>query len=210
RMPILRGHCTVPEDLIGVTWRDWYADAEAALLDLSREVEKTVIVGLSAGGLVTLNLAIEHADLLAGVVTVAAALRFADPLVALTPILTVLVKMWPPKVSPPKYADPELAKYDNNYPYFPIKAFASLLKYAGITERRLPQVKVPILVIHSHQDTTIQPISAEIIYNRVSSAEKRIAWFEKSSHEMMRDCEREAVFNLIEEFVLQKKGASTK
>ena len=38
RMPVLRGHGTHPRDLRGVTARDWYGDASAALDDLLREV----------------------------------------------------------------------------------------------------------------------------------------------------------------------------
>ncbi len=77
RMPILRGHGTKQEDLIGVTWRDWYADGEAALLDLCKEVDKAVVVGLSMGGLVGLQLAMEHPDKVDSFVGVAAALRLA-------------------------------------------------------------------------------------------------------------------------------------
>src|SRR6266542_6911051 len=71
RMPILRGHCTRPEDLVGVTWRDWVVDAEAALKDLLGEVDQAVVIGLSMGGLVALLLAIEHPHGLAGVVAIA-------------------------------------------------------------------------------------------------------------------------------------------
>src|SRR5262249_44766729 len=83
--PILRGHGTRFQDLNGVTSRDWVADAEKALLDLSKTVDKVVVVGLSMGGLVALELGLKHPDKIAGVVTVGAALKFADPLSALTP-----------------------------------------------------------------------------------------------------------------------------
>lgn len=77
RMPVLRGHGTRWEDLKGVTAADWHADAEAALLDLARDVDAVVVVGLSMGGLVALELAMNHPMRVAAVVPVAAGGRRA-------------------------------------------------------------------------------------------------------------------------------------
>ena len=91
RMPVLRGHMTKAEDLIGVTWHDWYADGKAALLDLCRQVDKAVVIGLSMGGLVALQLAMEHADKVDSVVTVAGAMRMKNPGARQSPCLPATV-----------------------------------------------------------------------------------------------------------------------
>ena len=77
-MPVLRGHGTRYQNMSGVTAKDWFVDAEKALLTLSKRVDKVVIVGLSMGGLVALNLSMKHPTKIAGVVPVAAALKFAE------------------------------------------------------------------------------------------------------------------------------------
>src|SRR4051794_16351049 len=67
RMPVLRGHGTHHRDLRGVTARDWYEDAAAALDDLLQETERAAVMGLSMGGVVAINLGIRRAADLAGV-----------------------------------------------------------------------------------------------------------------------------------------------
>ncbi|MEW6233079.1 MAG: alpha/beta fold hydrolase [Chloroflexota bacterium] len=202
RMPVLRGHCTRPEDLVGVTWKDWYADAQAALQDLLEEVDLAIPIGLSMGGLVALNLAMDHGEKLAGVVAVAAALRFKSPLIGLLPLLSRLFQWWK---SPPAFADAQCAKRNTNYGRFPTRSFVSLYEYSRLIESRLPRVTVPLLIVQSHRDTVVDPASAQAIFDRVSSREKRIAWFEKTDHEMLMDLEREAVFDAIEGFVLERR-----
>lgn len=199
-MPILRGHGTEYTDMVGTTSRDWYDDGERALLKLAKKVDKVIIVGLSMGGLVAIDLGIHHSDKVAAVVNVATALRFADPLSGLTPVISNFIDFWP---SPNAYNSKECAKANKNYPKFSTKAFSSLYHYAREIEMRLPRLKVPTLVLQSKKDQIIDPKAAQIIYDKVGSGHRDICWLEKSGHEMMQDLERKKVFSRIEKYVLQ-------
>jgi carboxylesterase len=196
--PILRGHMTRYQDLKGVTARDWYVDAEQALLKLWTEGHRVVVVGLSMGGLVALELAMRHPEMIAGVVTVAAALKFKDPLSRLTPLLSLVARYWP---MPETFNDPARAKHCGNYSKFPTDAFASLYRYGHWIAERLPEVHVPIRILQSKKDQVVDPAAANIIYEKVSSPIRQILWFEQSGHEMMQDLEAERVFEEIMRFV---------
>lgn len=198
--PTLRGHGTRFQDLRGVTYNEWYEDAEKALLELSKKVDKVIVVGLSMGGLVTLKLAMEHSNKIAAIVTVAAALKFSDPLAGFSKILSLLVPYWP---GPKTFNDRESAKQNSNYKWLPTNAFASLYDFSKIIEKDLPRVKVPILIIYSKLDRTIPVSAAKIIYKKVSSPHREIVCFEKSGHEMMQDLEAEEVFKTIDQFIVK-------
>ncbi len=202
RMPAMRGHFSKPEDLVGVTWPDWVADAGAALDDLLAEVDQVVVVALSMGGLVALKLAMDRPERLAGLVLVAPALRFVDPLTSLTPLLSMVAKFW----AMPK-APKDCAYEARNYAYFPTKTFASFQDFARHVEVNLPRVKTPICLMHSKVDRTIQWISSQIIHDRVSSEVKELHWFERSGHEMMMDREKDRVFELTMAFVQTRTPA---
>ena len=197
-MPVLRGHGTRYQDLRGVTARDWYVDAEWALINLWNRVDRVVVVGLSMGGLVTLELAMRHPDKIAGVVTVAAALKFADPMAKLTGLISRLVRYWP---SPNAFNDMSLKSSSRNYVKFPTDAFGSLFDYSKQVAERLGEVHVPIRILQSKADQIVAAESANIIYEKVSSPHREIVWYEQSGHEMMQDMEARAVFSDIMEFV---------
>ncbi len=200
RIPILRGHGTRPEDLCGITWQDWFDDAVAALDDLQAEADRIIVCGHSMGGLVALHLAAEHPEAIAGVATTAAALRIADPLVRLSPLAVRFIEMW--KSNPTRgFADVSLAMRNTNYRQFPLDALVSLYRYGPIVTALLPRVQAPLLLLHSRSDRVIKPISAEIIYQRAGSDDKQIRWFERSGHEMLQDCEADAVVAAIEVFI---------
>lgn len=206
RMPVLRGHGSRPEDLEGVTWRDWVADGRAALEDLLTEVEKAVIVGHSMGGLVAINLAADFAEGTDSIVLAAAGIQPASPLAPgkplafLLPVARLLMKR---VQMGPNYVDKAQDASHKNYMWVPISSTESFLEFTQQARRRLPEVKAPALILHSKKDATIEPASAEIIYQQISTpaAEKRIQWFEVSGHEMFRDIEREAVVKAVVEYV---------
>jgi len=210
RMPLLRGHGAVsPEALRGVTWPDWVADAEAALQDLMKETEKAIIVGYSLGGLIALTLAAENAHRIDSIVLAAAPVQINNPLAPgrslhfLTPLLKRLFKKWDMS---PTYVDTERVKFHTSYPWAPMDSIISLLEFSVAARTHLPEVNVPTLILQSHNDSTAAPESANIIYESISTIadEKRIVWFEKTEHEMFRDIEREAVVDVIREYVQKR------
>lgn len=197
-MPLLRGHGTTPEDLVGVTWRDWLEDAREALLDVTQNGRRCLVVGLSMGGLLALNLAAEHPRRIAGVATVAACLKFRSPLFTLMPVLRRTVTWWPGQ---PDYADPERALTDTNYRRFPVETLASLYEYRRVVKSLLPLVTSPLCVVASTADPVVCDSSARRILDGAGSPHKEIHWFHQSRHEMMRDLEREQVFDALMHFL---------
>jgi carboxylesterase len=195
RVPVLRGHGGEWQELRGVKAENWYEDAENAMLDLLTECRKVIIVGLSMGGLVALDLAAQRRKEVAGVITLAAALKFQDPLAGLSGVLDKLVKSWP---SPKAFHDKELDKQRNrNYPKFPTAAFTELYKYSKEVEHRLSFVAANALILHSRKDQVVHPRAAELIHKLISSPAKRVMWFERSGHEMLLDMESEEVMSVV-------------
>ncbi len=202
RMPVLRGHGTRPEDLRGVRHEHWYADAEAALLELRQEAEQVAICGLSMGGLVALELAARHPDDVAALITLGAALYIKSPLVHASKLIASLVDMWTP--TPGRgYADRALARGSTNYKSFATDALVSLHAYGGVVRGLLGQVRAPILVLHARNDRVIKPASADYIYEHVASREKQRVFLERCNHEMLLDCESERVLGLVERMLRQ-------
>lgn len=185
-MPLLRGHGTVPEDLLGVTWREWYADAEQALLSLSANGARVVVLGLSMGGLITLDLASRHPSRVAGIVTIAAALELDSPFLPFLPLLSPFVTWWKGKPEG-GLADP--AAYDR----FPLSGIRSLLEYQKVVRARLHQVRAPILVVGSWNDQTVTPRAARVIFDGVASRDRELVRFKVSQHDMLIGNEADAV-----------------
>ena len=141
RMPLLHGHGqNSPEALRGVTWADWLASAQAGLQDLLTEADKAIVVGHSLGGLLTLNLAADHADQIDSIVLVAAALRFTSPLAPgrplgfLRPLIKLAFKRWNLQA---EYSDTAQIARDTNYRWAPTDSIMSLLEFSEVTRNRL-------------------------------------------------------------------------
>jgi carboxylesterase len=137
------------------------------------------------------------------VVTWAAALRFADPMAPMAPMLSRWIKSWP---SPEAFNDRSLKVNSDNYPRFMTEAFGELLAYARATESRLGELTVPICVLQSKKDQVVAPVAANLIYRGVSSSHREIHWFQRSGHEMGQDLEREQVFAHTMDYIRKHKA----
>lgn len=203
RLPRLRGHWTLPADLVGVTYADLLADAGAALSELCAAATRVAVVGLSVGGLLALNLALDRPSDVESLAVLAPALRYVNPLAGASTLLAPFVKTW---TGDPAggFADKSLAARSGNYTSFPTATFVSIYRAGRRVEARLPEISAPLLAIGARQDRTVQPRCAQLVYDRAGSAQKELVWFERSGHEMLLDCEADAVADRVGQFLAQR------
>ena len=212
RVPMLRGHGEAsPQALHGVTWHDWMVDAKAALVSMRREAEKVIIVGHSMGALTALMLAAGYADQVDSIVLVAPAMRLASPWAPGQPlhvVAPVLARLLPRQPLTPAFAGQDKAPGDLLYPWAPADAYVQALEFCEEAQRRLPDVNVPTLILHSRKDTVAAPESASLIFEGISTPRewKRILWFEKTDHIMFCDCEKVAVIDAVLGYVCRRCG----
>ncbi len=60
-------------------------------------------------------------------------------------------------------------------------------------EAALPRITTPMLIVGARHDRVVQPMVAQIVHDRAGSRAKELAWFERSGHELLLDCEADAV-----------------
>ena len=212
--PTLRGHGEEsPEHLRHFTWQQWMEDAENALSALLDEAETAIVVGHSMGGMIALNLAADHGDdidsivVAAGTTEVVSPLGPGKPLHFLFPLVARLVKQWD---MTPSYADPALAENYSGYAWAPTAVFGTLFDLLEETDRRLPDVHVPTLILHSRHDSANSPKGVERLYNSIATPDdqKRIIWFEQSDHQLFLDSDREAAIQAVVDFVKERSQMS--
>ncbi len=96
---------------------------------------------------------------------------------------------------------PELSIGYIKYNQKPIICNLQLLRVANQVKYAAPKIKAPVLLMHSHADTIVEPEHMEEIYSLLGSREKEMVWFEKSSHMLPIDGERDEVFKRIDQFI---------
>jgi carboxylesterase len=203
RLPQLRGHWTTPADLVGVIYDDMLADAAAALAELRGDTDRVAVVGLSVGGVLTLDLAVRQPDGIDSLVVLAPALRYVNPLARFAPLVARLMKT--AKNDPAlAFADNSLVARAGNYTTFPSATFVTIERAGRRVEAALPGIKTPLLIVGARSDRVVRPEVAQIVHDRAGSAEKQLVWFERSGHEMLLDCEAGAVADRIGLFLKQR------
>jgi carboxylesterase len=196
--PRLAGHATRPDDLTRVRWRDWLAVVEDGFRMLSGCCDQVFILGLSLGGVLCLTAASYLP--VSGIVAIST--PFALPKDWRLNFIRIF-KAVMPKIakSPANWFDPEAARTHIEYPYHLTAAAAELKDLLEVMRAGLPAVRAPALLIHSRQDIDVPPENMQRIYEGLGSADKKMLWVERSSHNIVRDAEREIVFQAAHEFI---------
>ncbi|MDY7039247.1 MAG: alpha/beta fold hydrolase [Chloroflexota bacterium] len=194
----LAGHGTTPEDMATTGWRDWVTSAEEGLQQLRDRCDRVFVAGLSMGGLIALHLAAHQPA--TGVVAMSAPAYITDWRFRFLP----LVQHFMPWVTPDiesDLTDPQAESRFSAYNRLPTRCVVSFGKLLKLVRRELPQVQVPVLIMQGRCDHTIPADSAQIIFDGLGAADKKIVWWPNSGHAITVDGERGEVWERAYEFI---------
>ncbi len=211
-IPVLPGHTTHAADMFNYTWRDWYACVTDAFAELNSNCEEVFVCGLSMGGTLSLHLAAH--ERVQGIVSMAAPATFPRLQRIGVRYLHGFIKFRRKKGGEDVRDEKAKAKL-RSYRRFPYYAVDQLFRLTEHVEADLPEVRAPILVVHSVQDHSVPFADAQIIFENVGSKSKRKVDLQESYHIITVDCEKELVQKEIlafirEHSILLQKSSSKK
>jgi carboxylesterase len=196
-VPRWPGHGTTWQELNTTTYDDWYAEAERAFEKLQAECDAVVVGGLSMGGCLALNLAVEKRREVAGLVLVNPSVDTERKDVLLLPVLKHLVPSFPGIGSDVKKPGVQ----ERAYPRTPLRAAHSMFRAMRAVRERLPEVTQPLLLFRSRVDHVVDPSSGRVIMATVSSRDLEERVLEDSYHVATVDNDASAIFAGSAEFV---------
>ncbi|GIV65449.1 MAG: carboxylesterase [Bellilinea sp.] len=194
----LAGHATDPADLPRTRWRDWLASVEDGFHLLNGACEQIFLAGLSLGGALSLYAASYLPA--QGVISISAPYQL-PPDWRLNFIH--LIKHLQPRVpkGPPDWHNPQAAADHLEYPDYPTASIAELRDLLAELRQILPHVNLPTLIVHSRADQGVSPENAIKILNALGSPQKEILWVENSGHVVVREPDRQMVFERVCRFI---------
>lgn len=202
--PRLGGHGTSPYNLVDVTWSDWYDSFNRGYAVLRNACERVIIGGFSTGGTLALLATANKEDKIAGLFSVNAPLQLKSittKLVGPIHFWNELLERFSIDEGRLEYVDNEPENPEINYTKTSIKGVRELGLLMDRCRELLKRVSVPTLVIQEKNDPVVNPQSASIILDNISSKEKEFYTFEYGRHGILRREGCEEVFLRIREFV---------
>jgi carboxylesterase len=200
----LSGHATQPEDMIRSRYTDWTASVEDGYNLLSGLTDRIFLIGLSMGGILSLLMA-AHLKV-AGVFAMSTPYRLpSDWRLKYVKLISKFVKFFPKTKGAPDegWFDKQSFAGHRSYPMNPVRSVAELNQLMGEMHKALPDVKVPVFLVHSRNDNYVIKDSMQSIFDQVGTADKQMLWVEGSGHVIPREPAREQVFKAAVDFILK-------
>ena len=199
----LTGHATHPEDMIRSNWTDWTASVEDGYHFLGGLTDRIFLVGLSMGGVLSLLMSTKL-DVM-GVVAMSTPYKLPDdPRLRKIDWIAKITPFMPKSDEEPGagWFDQEAWKDHISYPQNPVRSIGQLNQLLEEMRAALPQVRVPVLLLHSKDDGYVLPESIDLIHADLTNVSDRTKlYISGSGHVITRDAARQQVFNSALEFI---------
>jgi len=191
KAPLLPGHGTSYQDLNTKKFTDWTQFVEEEFNKIAGQKENIIVGGESMGAVLSLYLATRFQN-------IKALLLYSPALIInninYAKLLSIFLKMIPKK------------KINDNLPWqgytvYPLKALVELGKLQALVKQKINTIQQPILICQGKLDQTIDSKNANYIYSNVASTIKRFEYFKNSSHVMIMDKDKKAIFDTTFRFL---------
>ena len=228
----LAGHCGTIDDLVATRWQDWYTSVLAGAERFTPQVDRLVVGGLSMGSVLSLALAEERPDLVAGVCALSTTFRHDGwSIPAYTKLGDVLLPIFRAlglfrhrvfmEMPPYGIKDEALRKHvvaqmqsgDSAAAGLPGNPWWSIVEMHRLSARvlkRLGAIRSPCLVIHAANDDISAASNAHDIVRGVTQAPVELLLLDDSYHMITIDRERRAVIARTAAFVARIAAGGTR
>lgn len=202
----LAGHGTAPEDLAPRPWEEWHASLERGVAILETLTDRVALCGFSIGGCLALIGAARLSGRVSAVVSICAPLYVRRYSIRLVPSIVGINSLLR-RVGVDRfrwdYVENHPENLHINYMRNPLTAAKELVTIMAETERLLPTIMLPALVIQASKDTTVHPDSGPDIFGRLGSPHKELTIFERGRHGIVNGEGSAEVFARVEQFIGQ-------
>ena len=181
----LKGHGTSPWDLRERSWQDWLEPVQEGYKILSAFAPRLCLVGFSTGGGLSLLLAADQPDNLAGVVAISAPMKFRDRGIIFVPLVHTANKLvrWVSSfegIMPFRATQPEHPHI--NYRNKPVRGLYELRSMLDELDERLADVRCPVTLLQGADDPTVDAESAELIHKKLGALQKEVVMVPATRH----------------------------
>ena len=201
--PRVKGHGTSPEDLATRSYQQWTDSVDDGYAIIQNFCKKVVVGGFSNGAGLALDLA-SRVNGIEGVFAVCPPLRLQDISSKLVPAVDV----WNRLMSRVRLDDARKEFVENdpenphiNYLRNPISGVKELERLMDTVERKLTQIKMPVLVIQSHGDPVVNPKGSKRIFDNLGSVNKTYTLFNFGRHGILLGEGAQRVHRVIGDFI---------
>jgi len=205
----LIGHATRPEDMIRSRYTDWMLSVEDGYHLLQGLTDRIYLVGLSMGGMLSLLMSTKLE--VAGVIAMSTPYRIPYDYPAWAMKLASHIMRYQPQ----KKEEPGASWFDKSayaehfsYPQNPVRSGAEVQILSSESRASLPRVGVPVLLIHSKNDTYVPPENMENIYTDLGTSDKTKLYVTEAGHVVTRDAAKEQVFDAASAFIRRVEAAT--
>ena len=205
----LAGHATCPEDMIRSRYTDWMASVEDGYHFLRGVTDHIFLVGLSMGGMLSLLMSTKL-DVV-GVVAMSTPYRLPKDYPAWVLRLASYFISYQPKVKEDageSWFDKDAYAEHVAYLQNPVRSVTELQLLATEMRAALHKVSVPVLLVHSKNDTYVLPENMERIYADLGTSDKIKLYITEAGHVVTRDAAKEQVFEAAKEFIQRIESAA--
>ena len=225
----LAGHCGSVDDLVATHWQDWAESVHAAAQLLRARVDKLVVMGLSMGAVLALELAATRPELVDGVVALSTSFWhdgwsmpiFTRLAFLLKPVRALGIGHRRMFLERPPYGirNAGLRKFVlaqmhggdsgaaglSGTPWYSIIEMNDLSKHV---RRRLRAVRAPCLVVHATEDDVSSLANADLVARQVQGPVERLL-LENSYHMVTIDSDRRLLTERAIDFARRIADAPT-
>ena len=201
--PRLKGHGTSPEDLASCSFQDWIDCMDAGYAVISNVCRQVIAGGFSTGAGLALDLA-HRVPEVSGVFAVSTPLRLQDLASRFIPAVDTwnrIMERFHIEDAIKMFVDNHPENPHINYLKNPISGVRELERLMSSLEPRLPEIKIPALVIQSSNDPVVNPKGTEKIFKMLGSEDKQMVMFNFHRHGILLGNGAERVYRTIGDFL---------